>query len=182
MNQDGTRPIYALPRDRVGDFAFDDAVANVFPDMIARSVPGYASVLSMIEQLTIRFAKPHTNIYDLGCSLGAGTLLVRNQAPLSSTIVAIDNSAAMVTRLTNRLEETSLPEKKLAAVHVLQQDINEVTFTNASFVILNWTLQFVPAEQRDALLSKICKALNPGSFTALRENHGQRARTAAASD
>lgn len=161
--------IYALPRDRVGDFTFDDTVASVFPDMIARSVPGYASILSMIEQLTIRFAKPNTNIYDLGCSLGAGTFLIRNQAPLTSRIVAVDNSAAMVTRLEGKLQELSDSTLQFAGVQVLQQDINEVEFDNASFVILNWTLQFVPAEQRDALLSKICQAMIPGGALLLSE-------------
>ena len=73
--------LYALPQHQVGDFVFDDQVAEVFPDMIARSVPGYASVLSMIEQLTHRYARPDTNLYDLGCSLGAATLLMRSQAP-----------------------------------------------------------------------------------------------------
>ena len=43
--------IYSLPMNRVGQFQFDEQVVQVFPDMIARSVPGYASILSMIEQL-----------------------------------------------------------------------------------------------------------------------------------
>ena len=52
--------IFSLPMNRVGEFEFDRQVVDVFPDMIARSVPGYASVLSMIEQLTVRFAQPAT--------------------------------------------------------------------------------------------------------------------------
>ena len=63
--------IYSLPMNRVGQFQFDEQVVQVFPDMIARSVPGYASILSMIEQLAGRFVRPGTNVWDLGCSLGA---------------------------------------------------------------------------------------------------------------
>ena len=32
-----------MPLKHVGDFSFDEQVVDVFPDMIARSVPGYAS-------------------------------------------------------------------------------------------------------------------------------------------
>ena len=73
--------IYSLPMNRVGQFQFDEHVVQVFPDMIARSVPGYASILSMIEQLAGRFVRPGTTVWDLGCSLGAATRLIRRQAP-----------------------------------------------------------------------------------------------------
>ena len=31
-----------------GDFVFDEKVANVFEDMINRSVPGYSTIIAMI--------------------------------------------------------------------------------------------------------------------------------------
>lgn len=164
--------IYALPRERVGEFTFDDAVADVFSDMIKRSVPGYGSVLSMIEQLTARYAKPETNLYDLGCSLGAGTFLMRNQAPQSCTIVAVDNSDAMISRLQSKLQDfepEQLTNKAKCGVQLLNSDILEMTLSNASFVILNWTLQFVAPEHRDALIGNICNALVPGGAMLLSE-------------
>ena len=48
--------IYALPLSNVGDFTFDERVVDVFPDMIARSVPGYTSSLSMIGELAARYS------------------------------------------------------------------------------------------------------------------------------
>ncbi len=33
--------IFSAPIDKIGDFTFDARVAEVFPDMIQRSVPGY---------------------------------------------------------------------------------------------------------------------------------------------
>ena len=42
--------IYSLPLNQIGSFDFDEQVVKVFPDMISRSVPGYASILSMIER------------------------------------------------------------------------------------------------------------------------------------
>ena len=43
--------IYARPRGHLVDFTFDDAVADVFPDMIRRSVPGYDSVVLLTAAL-----------------------------------------------------------------------------------------------------------------------------------
>lgn len=158
--------IYSLPRDQVGRFEFDDAVAEVFPDMINRSVPGYGSILSVIEQLSERFVTPGSNVYDLGCSLGAATLLIRGNAPPDATIHAIDNSEAMTRRLEQRL---AAEREDAAKVEVRQADIRDVTMDNASLVVLNFTLQFIPAEDRDELLSRICEALNPGGALLLSE-------------
>jgi len=163
--------IYALPHRHVGDFTFDDQVAEVFPDMIARSVPGYASVLSMIEQLTSRFAIPHTNIYDLGCSLGAATMLIRSQAPSSCTLHAVDLAPAMVTRLRNKLDDSATANQLTSScqVEVHQADVRSFPLCSASFVVLNWTLQFIPADDRQKLLEDVAKALLPGGALLLSE-------------
>ena len=44
MKHDQNSPrddLYSLPLNQVGNFEFDEQVVRVFPDMIARSVPGY---------------------------------------------------------------------------------------------------------------------------------------------
>ena len=167
MNRDR---IYSLPRQRVGEFTFDDSVADVFPDMIARSVPGYASILSMIEQLAGRFIRPGTNIYDLGCSLGAATWLIRPQASMDCTLHAVDNSPAMIARLQQRLAELSPQEiASGCAVETHQADICQVSLDRASFVVLNFTLQFIPSVDREPLLQKICESLIPGGALLLSE-------------
>ena len=127
--------LYKLPRHRVGEFSFDQSVVDVFPDMISRSVPGYASVLSMIEQLTARFAQPDSHLYDLGCALGAATRLMIGQAPKTCVVHAIDNSPAMVARL-----EAELSLQKLNSgcqYEICLADVADVTFQPASFVVLN---------------------------------------------
>ena len=70
--------IFAAPVDTPKRFAFDDAVASVFPDMIKRSVPGYESVIRLSGLLAARFAQEESNIYDLGCSLGATSFAMAN--------------------------------------------------------------------------------------------------------
>jgi tRNA (cmo5U34)-methyltransferase len=163
VNQDR---IYSMPLNRVGDFEFDDSVADVFPDMIRRSVPGYASMLSMIAQCAERYAVPGTNIYDLGCSLGAGTLLIRQQAKPSCRICAVDNSEPMLTRLRQRLKE-SVDNGNV--VDLQQADIREVEVINASLVVLNLTLQFLPPEERDEFIGRIAAGTRAGGALVLSE-------------
>ena len=43
--------LFSAPIARLGDWTFDERVAEVFPDMIQRSVPGYSNIISMIGML-----------------------------------------------------------------------------------------------------------------------------------
>ncbi|GIT38972.1 MAG: hypothetical protein Ct9H300mP8_01680 [Gammaproteobacteria bacterium] len=40
--------LYQGMRKQIDPFAFDDAVSNVFPDMIRRSIPGYQSLVELL--------------------------------------------------------------------------------------------------------------------------------------
>jgi tRNA (cmo5U34)-methyltransferase len=158
--------IYASPVGEVGAFKFDETVVRVFPDMIQRSVPGYSAIISAIGLLAGRFAHEHSVCYDLGCSLGAATLSMRHQIKAENCrIVAVDNSQAMVTRFQEVLQKDQAP----VAVEVLCADIREVTIENASVVVLNFTLQFIPLEDRIGLLQKIYQGLLPGGILILSE-------------
>lgn len=158
--------IYRLPFNQVGKFEFDEQVVRVFPDMIARSVPGYGSILSMIGELAARYAQADTNLYDLGCSLGAASFVMRAHVPESCQIEAIDSSAAMVEKFQQLLAEQP-PAGCRIAVH--QADIREVSVTNASFAVLNFTLQFLPAEERAGLLAGIYQGMLPHAALVLSE-------------
>ena len=91
--------IFSAPIEKLGDFTFDEAVAEVFPDMIQRSVPGYSNIITAIGMLAQRFVTDNSNIYDLGCSRGAGILSIRrNIQEKQAQIIGVDNSPAMVER------------------------------------------------------------------------------------
>ncbi len=158
--------IYALPLNQVGSFEFDEQVVKVFPDMIARSVPGYASILSMIEQLAARFVRPGTTVWDLGCSLGAATRLIRRQAHPDCTIHAVDNSAAMIERLRAILVESN---EMGCPVELHQKDLREVEIRSATFVVLNLTLQFLAPEERTRVIENVWRGLLPGGALLLSE-------------
>jgi len=158
--------IYASPVGEIGAFTFDEKVANVFPDMISRSVPGYQAIISAIGLLAGRFARPHTVCYDLGCSLGAATLSMRRQIEAEQCrIIAVDNSEAMVSRFREVLQN----DRSVPAVDVVCADIRDVAIENASVVVLNFTLQFIPVEDRLVLLQKICEGLLPGGLLIVSE-------------
>lgn len=159
--------VYALPMEKVGRFTFDEDVVEVFPDMIARSVPGYASVLSMIGVLGRRYLQPNSNAYDLGCSLGAGSQLLRDVAPPSTHIYAVDNSKPMIERLRAELLEDQPP--RMARIVPTLADLRQLEMRDSTFVMMNWTLQFIPVDERDRLIGRIFDSLRPQGALMLSE-------------
>jgi tRNA (cmo5U34)-methyltransferase len=158
--------LYSVPLNRVGDFEFDDDVADVFPDMIRRSVPGYASMLSLIGQCAATYVLPDTNVYDLGCSLGASTFVVQRNAPPTCQIHAVDSSAAMVARLR---QSVGRQRGTLAKINVHEDDIRQTNVRNASLVILNLTLQFIAPDERDSFIAAVSRGVLPGGALLLSE-------------
>ncbi|WP_417656220.1 carboxy-S-adenosyl-L-methionine synthase CmoA [Pseudidiomarina aestuarii] len=159
--------IFSEPLTAVADFVFDANVVEVFPDMINRSVPGYPSILHGIGQLAKRYAQPQSRLYDLGCSLGAATLAMRNVvADLDDIeIIGVDNSPAMVERCQLHVQGY----KSQVPVVIRCEDVQTTELSSASVIVMNFTLQFVPPEQRDALIQRIFDALKPGGILLLAE-------------
>lgn len=163
MNKDS---IYASPRDHIVDFAFDERVASVFPDMIRRSVPGYGDIIAMLGLFAERYAVEGSNLYDLGCSLGAATLSLRRRISSDNCrIIAIDNAEAMVERCRENIANDLSP----TPVEVRCGDIRDVAVENASVVVLNFTLQFLPPDERLTLLQRVHAGLLPGGVLILSE-------------
>ncbi|MCK4507131.1 MAG: carboxy-S-adenosyl-L-methionine synthase CmoA [Desulfuromonadales bacterium] len=159
--------IYATALDEIIDFRFDERVVDVFPDMIQRSVPGYATMISSIGILAAKYAQANSHCYDLGCSLGAVSLAMRQRIRQPDCdIIAVDNSPAMIARGQELLASdtsSNVPVKMLCA------DIQDVTIENASIVVLNFTLQFIPLAERPALIKRIYQGLKPGGILILSE-------------
>jgi len=158
--------IFASAMDDVPKFRFDDTVADVFSDMIQRSVPGYSTILHMIGQITARFAQPKSHCYDLGCSLGASLLAMSEgvgDRPVN--LVGIDNSRAMLARCKELVERVASDR----SIELIEGDICQTKFEPMSVCVLNFTLQFVPQDQRASLLQDISNAMLPGGVLILSE-------------
>ncbi len=167
MVKDHTPPdqVYAKPR-MIVDFAFDESVARVFPDMIRRSVPGYESVIALTGLLAEQYARPESHCYDLGCSLGAATLAMRSRIQQAGCrIIAVDNAEAMTRRCQQHVREAG----EGIEVEVVCADIQDIVIQNASVVVLNFTLQFISPEARPALIQHIYNGMCPGGALLLSE-------------
>ncbi|PWB33284.1 carboxy-S-adenosyl-L-methionine synthase CmoA [Pseudomonas sp. SDI] len=162
--------LFAQPLDQVPDFAFNEDVVRVFPDMIKRSVPGYPTIVENIGVLAAQFAQPDTLLYDLGSSLGAVTQAMRRHVRSEGCrVLAVDNSAAMVERCAEYLKAQDAMYQELLPVQVLEADITALALQPASLIAMNFTLQFIEPGARLALLGKIRQALVPGGALILSE-------------
>ncbi|MGZ9898409.1 carboxy-S-adenosyl-L-methionine synthase CmoA [Shewanella gaetbuli] len=158
--------IYATPSHQVSDFVFDQKVAGVFNDMIRRSVPGYAQIINTIGDFADSHVTPNTNVYDLGCSLGAASLTIRRRIEQRNcNIIAVDNSESMIQRCKENLSAYVSDTN----VELICGDIRNIEISNASMVVLNFTLQFLPVEDRDELIGKIYRGLLPGGMLVISE-------------
>lgn len=158
--------IYATPLNKVADFSFDESVVDVFPDMIQRSVPGYETIIHTIGELAKDAVTDNSTVYDLGCSLGAASLSVaRATQDKTCNIIGVDSSSAMVERCKRVVQAFTLPNP----VNIKQAMAQDIAIENASMVIMNFTLQFIPPADREALLTKIYQGLNPGGILVLSE-------------
>lgn len=166
MSDNKADTIYAQPLGELGAFAFDQTVVDVFPDMIKRSVPGYTAIINMIGNLAERYAQSGSNCYDLGCSLGAATLAMRHRIQAADCkIIGIDNSQPMI----ERCQQVIAADSGEVEVELICSDLQKVSMRDASVVVLNFTLQFIPREQRRTILEQIYQALRPGGVLILSE-------------
>ena len=143
--------------------------------MVSRSVPLYCEVIDLAIYWFQKYYQPTTNVYDLGCSTGttmdvlARSLNGRNRADGKETIqgnfIGIDNSPAMVDACRRKLEWA----KKLHNIEINCGDIVSVKISNASFVVMNYTLQFIPVVKRSGLLQAIHQGLCEGGVLLLSE-------------
>ena len=166
MNRSERDRLYAVPREEMENFVFDERVAAVFGDMITRSVPGYATIVAMTGILARRHAVDGSRIYDLGCSLGAASaVMAHGLEERECAIVAVDSAPAMLERARAELAARGLEER----IELVCTDIRQLEIRSASVVVLNFTLQFLPVAERLALLQRIRRGMLPGGVLVLSE-------------
>jgi tRNA (cmo5U34)-methyltransferase len=161
-----TDQIFKTKLDKSSDFKFNAAVANVFDDMVVRSVPFYLEFQRMMGEITRDYAKPNTSVYDLGCSTGTTFLSVNAGIDPSVKFVGVDESAEMLEKCKKNLEKHKLNRP----FDLVETDLNKhIAIQNASVVILCLTLQFVRPINRQRLMQSIFDQMNPGGCIILIE-------------
>ncbi|MEW9891338.1 MAG: carboxy-S-adenosyl-L-methionine synthase CmoA [Candidatus Symbiodolus clandestinus] len=158
--------LFDLPQANIPHFCFDESVAAAFSDMAQRSIPGYQTIVDRLGGLAKRLMQPNSYAYDLGCSLGTASLAIYHHLPYPDcTIVAVDSSAAMVSRCQQQVAAIQAQ----STIQVVQADITSTNIVQASLVVLNFTLQFLAPIQRLSLLQRIYQGLLPGGVLVLSE-------------
>lgn len=153
--------------DYSSGFKFDYQVANIFENMISRSVPGYENVITMSGILASKFVTDNANCYDLGCSLGATSFSIQKHINAKNCrIYAIDNSKAMIERLESKLLISDVYPTPIIPI---LGDIQEVNMENNQLTAINFTLQFLKISERQSLLEKIYNSMSPGAVLILSE-------------
>ena len=154
--------IFELKQNSVSDFTFDEAVVNVFPDMIRRSIPGYETMISMTGLLIATKLKRPGLVYDLGCSLGASTKAILDQRSDDEiNVIAIDSSKDMIERAKENIKDHR--------VKFVLGDVLEIEIDSADAVVGNFIMQFLPQEAREPFLEKIYEGMNSGSILVISE-------------
>ncbi len=151
------------------DFTFDKKVAQVFDDMVSRSVPFYGDLQRMLSDLAVQFLPDQDGrVCDLGCSTGTTLDLVLSHpnCPQTTHGYGVDNAAAMLDQARGKLAE-HIAAKRLT---LMQADLDSaLELPPMNVVLMNWTLQFVRPIHREGLLSRIATSLRPGGALLMAE-------------
>jgi tRNA (cmo5U34)-methyltransferase len=170
--------LFASPLGDIAGFRFNQSVVDVFPDMLRRSVPGYESIITQSALLASRYVQPASRLYDLGSSLGATSVAMRDsllQCDRARTnhceIHAVDNAPAMINASRSIIDAgvVDRDHSELTPIVLHEANLEDHPIIDASVVAMNFTLQFVKHDARAALMNKIANALKPGGALILSE-------------
>jgi tRNA (cmo5U34)-methyltransferase len=148
------------------DFVFNERVAEVFDDMLDRSIPFYRQVIDAQAQLLNGYLGPEDRVYDLGCSTGTSLLeFSRLLEHKGLQFIGIDNSAPMLDKA--RLKSELYSKQK--SISFSLEDITAFDHPGAGGIVLNYTLQFIRPLQRESFLQRLFHNLRPGGIILISE-------------
>ena len=154
--------VFVKPQGHIVDFAFNEDVVTVFPDMIRRSVPGYELIIPMGGLMAARHLGATGRAFDLGCSLGASSVALLSQCSSPDIrVIGVDSSAAMIDQAKRTIDDPRI------TFHC--DDLLTTKVTDAKGVMLNFVVQFLPVKSRSELLQRIAKEMDPAGLVILSE-------------
>ncbi len=147
-------------QDNKKQFEFDESVASVFDDMLARSIPFYDEVRALIISLILKDQDDGKNVLDLGSSTAKFLLDLYSAMDTKMHLCGIDNSKAMIEQAKTKIRAYKA-EIELKYGDIITYDYPK----NQDFIIANYTLQFIRPLQRGDLVKKIYDSLSEeGTF------------------
>jgi tRNA (cmo5U34)-methyltransferase len=131
---------------------FDRDVANVFENMLARSIPQYATIRSLVFDLGATLVQPGTAIIDIGCSKGDALGPFIQQFGMANRYIGVELSQPMLDAARRRF--AALIEQ--GTVDIRRLDLRtEYPAEMASLTLAVLTIQFTPIEYRRRIMQRI---------------------------
>jgi tRNA (cmo5U34)-methyltransferase len=149
--------LFRRERRQVKDFDFGEDTANVFDNMLDRSVPFYAEIQRMIGEMAADFAVSGTNLYDLGCSTCNTFIQIDSVIAKGVNFIGTDASEAMLAKAKEKVASRTITHP----CKLICSDLNKsVSIENASVVIMNLVLQFVRPLFRQRVIEEVASGIN----------------------
>lgn len=139
-------------------WAFDQEVTNAFDNMLERSIPGYEDMRNLVTSLTIKFAQPKSAILDLGCSSGGSLLPIVEKLKGNNSYIGVEISEPMRSAAIKRFSKYPNLNIEIRDTDLRLDFPREETSVTLSIL----TLQFIPIEYRQKILSLAFSQLKPG--------------------
>lgn len=151
----------------VEDFAFDEQVADVFDDMLDRSIPFYKIIIDGMADLLKNRLYPGYVLYDLGCATGTTLLEMARRFPELDDIryIGIDNARPMLDKARRKSDMFSTAGR----LEFREDDITSCALPGADGIICNYTLQFLRPPARKGFVQRLYEALPDNGTVFLSE-------------
>lgn len=156
-------------------WSFDEEVTRVFDDMLARSIPAYFDMRSLVSDVATSYVRHGTAVVDLGCSRGEALARIRDLTPdLDLSFLGVEISEPMISAARDRFADD--PDVQIG-LHDLRRGYPAIpTYpprpVSVSLSVL--TLMFTPINARPALLSQAFdRTVSGGAFILVEKVIGE---------
>ena len=167
--------ITSIGHKPAGRWAFDGAVTDCFDDMLARSIPQHDVMRRACFDVGRPFVRRNTDIVDLGCSRGEALAPFVDEFGSLNRFVGLEVSEPMAAAARERFAGMI----RAGIVEVRDHDLRAgyPMGLRASLTLSILTLQFVPIEYRQRIVSDAYETTVPGgAFVVVEKVLGADAR------
>ena len=146
-----------------GKFTFNEDVANVFDDMLNRSIPFYRDNLKLNAKILSKYIKDGDKVYDIGSSTLNFLLYFEQNFKIKADLIGIDNSKPMIKKATNKIKSYN------SNINLIFGNIENIELKPSQAIVSNYTLQFIDKDKRSEVIKKIFNSLNDNGIFLVSE-------------
>ena len=140
------------------NWEFNEDVTDCFDNMLERSIPGYDRMRELVFTFGKEFVKDHTNVVDIGCSLGNAIFPFVEKFRDRCHFIGIEPSSSMV----ERVRERYWKEIEQGILEIYEKKVEDyVLEQNVSLILSVLTLQFVNIKDRYKVVHDLYESLIP---------------------